>query len=199
MTQPWYRQFWPWFIIALPCAAVVGSIATAIIASKDGVNLVAEDYYKQGKEINQDLSKFDRAEAPRHPYRPQCQRQGADVKSTVRGFPLGQALHLSLFHPTLAGLDSEHLLTADGKGVYRLMLDKPLTGKWHVRVDAFNHEWRLQETAQLPTQAAIEPIPRDVESRRQGDRRRSATLLPDPACWAASKRDDHHDRLFSLW
>lgn len=56
MTQPWYRQFWPWFIIALPCAAVVGSIATAIIASKDGVNLVAEDYYKQGKEINQDLS-----------------------------------------------------------------------------------------------------------------------------------------------
>lgn len=53
MTQPWYRQFWPWFIIALPCAAVVGSIATAIIASKDGVNLVAEDYYKQGKEINQ--------------------------------------------------------------------------------------------------------------------------------------------------
>ena len=32
MTQPWYRQFWPWFIIALPCAAVVGSIATAIIA-----------------------------------------------------------------------------------------------------------------------------------------------------------------------
>ena len=52
------------------------------------------------------------------------------------------------------------LLTADGKGVYRLMLDKPLTGKWHVRVDAFNHEWRLQETAQLPTQAAIELDPK---------------------------------------
>ena len=40
------------------------------------------------------------------------------------------------------------------------MLDKPLTGKWHVRVDAFNHEWRLQETAQLPTQAAIELDPK---------------------------------------
>ena len=75
-------------------------------------------------------------------------------------FPLGQALHLSLFHPTLAGLDSEHLLTADGKGVYRLMLDKPLTGKWHVRVDAFNHEWRLQETVQLPTKAPVELDPK---------------------------------------
>ena len=66
----------------------------------------------------------------------------------------------SLFHPTLAGLDSDHLLTADGKGVYRLMLDKPLTGKWHIRVDAFNHEWRLQETAQLPTKAPVELDPR---------------------------------------
>ena len=63
MSQPWYRQFWPWFIIALPAAAVIAGISTAIIASKDGVNLVAEDYYKQGKEINQDLSKFDRSEA----------------------------------------------------------------------------------------------------------------------------------------
>lgn len=58
LSKPWYRQFWPWFIIALPTAAVVGSITTAIIASQDGVNLVAEDYYKQGKEINQDLSKL---------------------------------------------------------------------------------------------------------------------------------------------
>lgn len=155
MTQPWYRQFWPWFLIALPCAAVVGSIATAIIAGRDGVNLVAEDYYKQGKEINQDLSKFDRAEA-----------LGIRIALAVNGkeltlnplsgdFPAGQALHLSLFHPTLEGQDSEHLLTADGKGVYRLLLETPITGKWHVRVDAFDHEWRLQETVQLPVQAPV--------------------------------------------
>ena len=42
MTQPWYRQFWPWFIIALPCAAVVGSIATAIIAIKGGVEILRD-------------------------------------------------------------------------------------------------------------------------------------------------------------
>ncbi|MBL0605772.1 MULTISPECIES: FixH family protein [Aeromonas] len=160
MTQPWYRQFWPWFIIALPCAAVVGSIATAIIASKDGVNLVAEDYYKQGKEINQDLSKFDRAEALGIRIALNVSDKELTLTPLAGKIPTGQALHLSLFHPTLAGLDSEHLLTADGKGVYRLMLDKPLTGKWHVRVDAFNHEWRLQETAQLPTQAAIELDPK---------------------------------------
>ena len=56
------------------------------------------------------------------------------------------------------------MVTADGNGVYRLLLDKPLTGKWHVRVDAFNHEWRLQETVQLPTKAPSNSIPKDAES-----------------------------------
>jgi hypothetical protein len=106
MTQPWYRQFWPWFIIALPCAAVVGSIATAIIASKDGVNLVAEDYYKQGKEINQDLSKFDRAEALGIRIALNVSDKELTLNPLSGDFPLGQALHLSLFHPTLAGLSS---------------------------------------------------------------------------------------------
>lgn len=160
MTQPWYRQFWPWFIIALPCAAVVASIATAIIASKDGVNLVAEDYYKQGKEINQDLSKFDRAEALGIRIALEVKDGELTLKPLAGEIPPGQALRLSLFHPTLAGHDSEHLMTADGNGVYRLMLDKPLTGKWHIRVDAFDHAWRLQETVQLPTKAPIELDPK---------------------------------------
>ncbi|MBP8268011.1 MAG: FixH family protein, partial [Aeromonas sp.] len=108
----------------------------------------------------QDLSKFDRAEALGIRIALNVSDKELTLNPLSGDFPLGQALHLSLFHPTLAGLDSEHLLTADGKGVYRLMLDKPLTGKWHVRVDAFNHEWRLQETAQLPTQAAIELDPK---------------------------------------
>ncbi|MFQ2279826.1 FixH family protein [Aeromonas hydrophila] len=160
MSQPWYRQFWPWFIIALPTAAVIGSISTAIIASKDGVNLVAEDYYKQGKEINQDLSKFDRSEALNIHIALEVNGNELTLKPLSGDIPAGQALYLSLFHPTLTGMDSEHMVTADGNGVYRLLLDKPLTGKWHVRVDAFNHEWRLQETVQLPTKAPVELDPK---------------------------------------
>ena len=160
MSQPWYRQFWPWFIIALPTAAVIGSISTAIIASKDGVNLVAEDYYKQGKEINQDLSKFDRSEALNIHIALEVNGNELTLKPLSGDIPAGQALYLSRFHPTLAGMDSEHMVTADGNGVYRLLLDKPLTGKWHVRVDAFNHEWRLQETVQLPTKAPVELDPK---------------------------------------
>jgi len=30
--QPWYRQFWPWFLIALPAAAVIAGFFTLYLA-----------------------------------------------------------------------------------------------------------------------------------------------------------------------
>ena len=51
-AKPWYRQFWPWFIIALPASAVVASLYTVSLAvrttdslvvdSEDGMDVVAE-------------------------------------------------------------------------------------------------------------------------------------------------------------
>ena len=49
-TKPWYRQFWPWFIIALPASAVVASLYTVslavrttdslVVSSEDGMDVV---------------------------------------------------------------------------------------------------------------------------------------------------------------
>jgi hypothetical protein len=51
-TDPWYRQFWPWFIIALPAMAVVAGLYTLwlamqtsdslVIRSDDGIHAVTE-------------------------------------------------------------------------------------------------------------------------------------------------------------
>ena len=30
--RPWYRQFWPWFLIVLPASAVAGSLYSAWLA-----------------------------------------------------------------------------------------------------------------------------------------------------------------------
>ena len=61
MITPWYKQFWPWFLIALPASVVIGSFVTLGLFSKNAVSLVAEDYYKKGKGINIDLSKINAA------------------------------------------------------------------------------------------------------------------------------------------
>ena len=51
-TKPWYRQFWPWFLICLPASAVIASLYTVslafrttdslVVTSDDGMDVVAE-------------------------------------------------------------------------------------------------------------------------------------------------------------
>ena len=45
---PWYRQFWPWFIIALPTSAVIASFISLWLAVSNPVHLVVtQDEYQQ--------------------------------------------------------------------------------------------------------------------------------------------------------
>ena len=41
-TKPWYRQFWPWFIIAIPASAVVAGLTTVWIATQTTDSLVVQ-------------------------------------------------------------------------------------------------------------------------------------------------------------
>jgi len=51
-TQPWYRQFWPWFIISIPAATVVAGITTFWISvqTTDSLVVQSEDGIKQATE-----------------------------------------------------------------------------------------------------------------------------------------------------
>jgi hypothetical protein len=45
---PWYRQFWPWFIIALPASAVIASFISLWLAVSNPDHLVVnEDEYQK--------------------------------------------------------------------------------------------------------------------------------------------------------
>lgn len=47
-SQPWHKQFWPWFLIALPTAAVIGCFITLGIAIKNADTPVQDEYEKHG-------------------------------------------------------------------------------------------------------------------------------------------------------
>ena len=51
MVKPWYKQFWPWFLIALPATVVIWTIMTVIVFTQNSVDLVTEDYYKKEKAL----------------------------------------------------------------------------------------------------------------------------------------------------
>jgi hypothetical protein len=67
-SKPWYRQFWPWFLIALPATSVVAGLTTLAIAIRNQDSLVRDDWYKDGKAINQSLAR----DAEAYPTRDVC-------------------------------------------------------------------------------------------------------------------------------
>mgnify|MGYP000035313042 CR=1 FL=1 len=48
MEPPWYRQFWPWFLIALPLSVVIAGFATLGIAIANRDARVGADYRQEG-------------------------------------------------------------------------------------------------------------------------------------------------------
>jgi uncharacterized protein len=49
--RPWYRQFYPWMLIALPAAAVIGGFVTLYIAITHPDALVRRDCVRDGVTI----------------------------------------------------------------------------------------------------------------------------------------------------
>jgi hypothetical protein len=157
-TEPWYRQFWPWFIIALPATAVVAGLITLYIATVNRDTLVKDDYYKEGLALNQDLARAGRAAALGITAELDYDPSTGDVALTTRGIPPeAERLTLLLVHPTLAERDLSTPVTRSSDGRYRARL--PLLGPaaWRIQVLPENAEWRLEArlTVPGPTQASL--------------------------------------------
>lgn len=41
--KPWYKQFWPWFLIALPGSVVIASMFTITLAVQNAPVIVQKD------------------------------------------------------------------------------------------------------------------------------------------------------------
>jgi hypothetical protein len=150
MVKPWYKQFWPWFLIILPLTVIVWTIVTVVVFASNSVSLVAEDYYKKGKGINIDISKMNVA---RDLGLNATVSSGDDtlVISLVKGkLPHFPALMATFTHRTLPDRDFTKLLTADAKGNYRLAADESIQGPWFVELQPHNKEWMIQGRVEFP-------------------------------------------------
>lgn len=148
--KPWYKQFWPWVLIALPATAVVASVTTLFIAIENKPDMVVEDYYKKGKAIDVDLTRLDNAYKLALKFKLRIEDNRITVKQTF-GEPQTAALRLRFIHRTIQANDFEHFITADGDGNYNLMVDKPVTGKWTIQIESFDSLWRVQTVDSFPS------------------------------------------------
>lgn len=146
--QAWYKQFWPWFLIILPLCAVIASFTTLTIALTNADSLVAEDYYKDGKAVNMDLSKEKYAKQIGMKYF--LEQANNEILLTQQGGPAYQAaLKIEFYHPTLADRDMKLTATADASNVYRIATPTTLTGPWEVRLESYDGKWRIHQRVEL--------------------------------------------------
>lgn len=154
MNTPWYKQFWPWFLILLPLSAVVGSFTTLFIFSNNSVEIVVDDYYKKGKAINMDLQKIQQAKSLNLSFALSVESDILYLDKQTGTLADQAALSLNFYHPTLSERDFNLLLSADAFGRYSAQLTDIPQGKWQLTLQPFDQAWKIKAQAYFPT-----PVP----------------------------------------
>ncbi|MDH5621171.1 MAG: FixH family protein [Gammaproteobacteria bacterium] len=155
-TDPWYRQFWPWFIIALPASAVVAGLYTLWLAGQTTDSLVIRS--DDGIDVVTERNTLAEQAAIRLGIRAvvKIQSDTGAVVVTVSAPPgtrLSTSLELQLRHPTMASRDAVIDLQpaipgADGEPTWAGHFQSPPAGRYYLFLspgDTLGSEdaWRL--------------------------------------------------------
>lgn len=142
---PWYRHRWPWILISIPAVSVVLGIMMIYLGLQTNNSLVVDDYYKQGKAINQRIERDQTAV-----------RLGVDAR--LARAPDGLQLSLSAeqpldwpadilvrwVHTTRAELDGQTRFVGLGEGHYVAAGKQlPTDGHYRLHIEPLAGDWRL--------------------------------------------------------
>ncbi|WP_100641363.1 FixH family protein [Alteromonas facilis] len=153
---PWYKQFWPWFLIAVPMSSFIVGFIMFHLASNTTDSLVVDDYYKEGRAINARLDKIQTARTLNIKTELTFAADGSIALKFLSGTPRSsEALKLSLYHVTLKDRDVDILLSTDAQGVYRGFTEEVLDGKWRVTLLPLDESWKIQQVIALPQTSSI--------------------------------------------
>jgi hypothetical protein len=142
---PWYRQPWPWILMAGPGIVIVASFSSLWLAVKSDDGVVADDYYKQGLSINRKLERVDRAAAMQLAATVSVAPDGGVVltleSSSTDRDAMPPVVRIAIAHPTRAGQDRQAELVRGPDGRYAGHIAPVPPGRWLVIVET--DSWRL--------------------------------------------------------
>lgn len=152
IEKPWYRQFWPWFIMALPASAVVAGISTVIIAVKNQDSLVRDDWYKEGKAINLNMARDNAAGQLGIVADIKIDALTGEVTAGLQHKDTSASLPAQLLlvftHPTRAEADQSIVMQRHADGRYHGLLQRALQGRFDIELG--DTQWRLLASHNFP-------------------------------------------------
>lgn len=157
VARPWYLHRWPWLIMLGPAVVVVAGIHTTWVAFTQQDALVVDDYYKEGKVINQDLSRDRIAADMRLQATLRYDPAAGTLSGTVNG--LGDAatgkLTIKLVHSTQPEKDINLQAIPDRDGAFQVALPMFDIARWQVLIESERRDWRLHQVWDYPKQRSV--------------------------------------------
>ena len=159
---PWYRHRWPWLLMLGPVAVLVAGFITMWISFTGADALVVDDYYKQGKAINQDLRR-DRVAAERGLSAAlRYDAAGGRLLGQIKGLSEAVPLTVLLVHPTVPQKDIRVSVVPAANGEFVLPLAMLERAHWQVQIEDGERQWRLHGQWLWPQHKNI-----DIQPQRQ--------------------------------
>ncbi|WP_165854960.1 FixH family protein [Marinobacter sp. JSM 1782161] len=150
---PWYKQFWLWFVLAIPAVTILWCIFMITVAVQTRGSMVSDDYSRDGLGINMELARDRKAaDLGLNGNIRFDERRVALTLQDGDGFPF---LVLNLSHPTLSEKDRRLQLQPVRDGRYETTLATPLEGRWYLDLRGPDNSWRLKGQAALPSDVAL--------------------------------------------
>ncbi|PID61744.1 MAG: hypothetical protein CSB44_05785 [Gammaproteobacteria bacterium] len=160
-TAPWYRHRWPWILISIPAVSVLLGILMITLSLSTNNSLVVDDYYKEGKAINQRLER-DRLAASLG-VTASIETSGTDgiiqleFDDTAAADALPPSLQLQWIHVAFAEEDRTIVFEHVGAGRYVAVggaAGFPDDGHWNLQLEPVNADgqqqnWRLTSATSI--------------------------------------------------
>jgi uncharacterized protein len=142
--KPWYREPWPWLLMAGPALVIVAGIITAWLAIDSDDGLVADDYYKQGLAINRTIKRNEITREGQYRASIHVDQAGHAVRVELfSSMALPQEIKLTLVNATRAARDRSAVLMRSADGSYTGTLPDMPPGRWRVLLEDMAGTWRL--------------------------------------------------------
>lgn len=155
--QPAYREPWFWMVFAPLIVVVIFSCGFAYLAFVGADDRVLDDYYKQGRMINNRFAAETRARELELQGVAQFDFDAGEVLVNLHGQQLPGELILHFSHPAEAQQDGQTTLTRVAENAYRGGLPQQFNGSWYLifSAGAGDSSWRITAQADFSQSATI--------------------------------------------
>ena len=171
MTEAWYKHRWPWILIAIPACSVILGIVLIVLAIKNPAIVVVDNYYAEGRGINQSLALDHVAEQRNIQASLQISNERIQLLVNADNRALNEdGLMLHVYHVTDNSRDRTFVLAPafhpafSGQGIYEPASAEDLRAlreimaadtSWYFELRGADNDWRLRQRVTTPQQEFV--------------------------------------------